>query len=61
MIFLSFKISLLFKKNSSSADDTNPEEIKKEFLEILKPFGLSEKDEEKSGYDTLMWQVNNLK
>lgn len=40
-------------------DDVDPEKIRKEFLEILKPFGLSEKDEETSGYDTLMWKVNH--
>ncbi len=44
-----------------TADDANPEEIKKEFLEILKPLGLSEEDEEVNGYDTLMWTHNNSK
>ncbi|OGZ67867.1 MAG: hypothetical protein A3D35_00710 [Candidatus Staskawiczbacteria bacterium RIFCSPHIGHO2_02_FULL_34_9] len=42
-------------------DNTDPEEIKKEFLQILQPFGLSEKDEEINGYDDLMWILNNRK
>ena len=42
-------------------DNADPEEVRKEFLEILKPFGLSEKDEEKTGYDTLIWILNKSK
>ena len=42
-------------------DNIDAEEVRKEFLEILKPLGLSEKDEEKTGYDTLMWIFNKKK
>lgn len=42
------------------ADDTaDPEKIKGELFEALKPFGLSEKDEETKGYDILMYQLKN--
>lgn len=40
-------------------DDANPEEVRKELFEKLKPFGLLEKDEETKGYDILIYKNNN--
>ena len=41
------------------ADDiADSEKIKKELFEALKPYGLTEKDEETKGYDILMYQLN---
>ena len=40
-------------------DDASPDEVRKELFEALKPFGLSEKDEETKGYDTLIYQLNS--
>src|SRR3989338_5867600 len=42
-------------------DNIDAKEVRKEFLEILTPLGLSEKDEEKTGYGTLMWIFNKKK
>jgi adenylate cyclase class 2 len=40
-------------------ENANPEEVRKELFEILKPFGLSEKDEEINGYDILICKLKN--
>lgn len=40
-------------------DNADPEKVKAELFEALKPFGLSEKDEETKGYDILMYQLKN--
>ena len=42
-------------------DNANPNEVRKELFEALKPFGLSEADEETRGYDTQIYQLNNIK
>jgi len=39
-------------------ENANPQEVRKELFEIIKPFGLSEPDEETRGYDTLIYQLN---
>src|SRR3989344_4720175 len=40
-------------------DNVDPEKVRKELFEALKPFGLSEKDEETKGYDTQIYQLKN--
>lgn len=40
-------------------DNANPEEVRKELFSAIKPFGLTEADEETRGYDTLIYQLNN--
>lgn len=40
-------------------ENADPEKVKKELFEALKPFGLTEKDEEIKGYDILMYQLKN--
>ena len=40
-------------------DNVDPEKIKKELFEALKPYGLTQKDEETKGYDILMYQLKN--
>ena len=42
-----------------SISDGNPDEILKEMLDLLISFGISEKDIERKGYDTLMYQAMN--
>lgn len=42
-------------------DDANPDEVRKELFEAIKPFGLTEVDEETKGYDTLIYNLNNKK
>jgi len=39
-------------------DNADPEKIRKELFEALKPFGLEEKDEVTRGYDILMYNLN---
>lgn len=39
--------------------DDNPEEVRKELFLAIKPFGLSEVDEETKGYDTLICKLDN--
>jgi len=41
--------------------NADPDEVRKELFEALKPFGLSEKDEETKGYDTLICQIKDKK
>lgn len=50
-----------FMELEKMTDDENAdaEEIRKELFEALKPFGLSEKDEETRGYDTQLYQLKN--
>ena len=38
-------------------DNVDPVKVVAELYGILEPFGLSKKDEESRGYDTLMWQL----
>lgn len=40
-------------------DDVNPDEVRKELFLAIKPFGLTEEDEETRGYDTLIYQLNS--
>ncbi len=40
-------------------DSADPVQVSKELFAALAPFGLSEKDEEKRGYDTLMYLLKN--
>jgi len=42
-------------------DNADPEQARKELFEALKPFGLTEKDEETKGYDTQIYQLQNKK
>lgn len=39
-------------------DNVDPQKVVTELYRILEPFGLSNKDEESMGYDTLMWRFN---
>lgn len=42
------------------ADDiADPEKIKGELFEALKPYGLTQKDEETKGYDILIYKLKN--
>lgn len=49
-----------FVELEKMTDDKNadPDKIKEELFEALKPFGLSQKDEEIKGYDILMYYLN---
>ncbi len=40
-------------------DNVDPEKVKTELFEALKPFGLTKDDEETKGYDILMYQLKN--
>lgn len=42
-------------------DSDDPNKVRKELFEILKPFELSEKDEEIKGYDTQIYQLHHSK
>ena len=42
-------------------DDASPDEARNELFQALKPFGLSEKDEENKGYDTKIYQLHHSK
>lgn len=40
-------------------DDDDPEKVRKELFDVLRPFGFSEEDEVGQGYDTLIYQLHN--
>jgi len=40
-------------------DNANPDEVRKELFDALRPFGLSEEDEETKGYDTQIYNLKN--
>ena len=41
-------------------DNVDPVKVVAELYGILEPFGLSKKDEESRGYDTLMWKLKKV-
>ena len=40
-------------------DNANPDQVRKELFDTLRPFGLSEGDEEAKGYDTQIYNLKN--
>ena len=40
-------------------ENDDPDKVKKELFEAIKPFGLSERDEENLGYDTLIYKLEH--
>jgi len=40
-------------------DNADPEQVRRELFDALKPFGLTEVDEEKLGYDTQLFKLKN--
>ena len=55
------KLGNFIELEKMTEHDDDPETVRKELFSAIKPFGLSEKDEETKGYDTQIYQLENKK